>query len=191
MKSPLMVFVLASLLLGAIPAAQAGGPRLNSLVKTQYFSVHGYEGIDLYTLLVKIHFRTFLRADDGTPPNPKDLKKALAQTLDALFEEVSQILNINISRFHVQLKIFEDERGVKAAYADLYQSDLRDNAFYDHQHQTICLSFADLSLEGLGYQIGQAIIAQYFVVKPPKDVTDVLSGFVEFNLRKTAGVATP
>jgi len=166
----------------------AADQRLSPVVKTQYFQINGFQGMDLYTLLAKINFNYLLRVDQINAGKNKNFKSLLTRTMDALYLEVTDILRVQIPHFQVQINFYEDQGGVAAAYADLYQVDFKETSFYHPQTNTIHISFVDLTLSQLGFEVARAVLAHYFVVPPSANIQDVLAGYVQYNLRKATNV---
>ena len=164
-------------------------PTLPLIVETQFFSVYGNKKIDINALLALINYNYLRQADDLSRKRDQSQKDILARTLDGLYLEISDILGINIYSYHGTIKIFNDKSSVREIFK-LYRGspNFDEGSFYFHNKNTIYISFSDLTLGMLGHEIAHAIISHYFVVPPPPKVQEVLSGYVEYNLRKTRGL---
>jgi len=170
-----------------VPPAFAQGRRTSLLSKSEYFHVYAQQDVDLYTLLTKLNFNYLLQLESLAGPAEADLRDVLAKTADALYAEVSDILNINVYSFHGNIKFLRDRKEVEGEYYRIYRVDFKEPSFYYHDRNTIYISYADLTLEMLGHQIAQAILAHYFVVPPTEKIQEVLSGYVEYSLREAVG----
>ena len=62
--------------------------------------------------------------------------------------------------------------------------DLDERSYYLHETNTVYISYKDLTLGMLGHEIAHAIISNYFVVLPSAEVQEILSGYVEYSLKK-------
>lgn len=178
-------FLLALCCLCAGTCAQ--DTHLSLIVKSKYFSVYGDKNLDINSLLSKLHFEYFFQLDSMLKSPSRDKKTILSRTLDSLYLEVSDILDIHIYSYHGTIKILPGTESVNAAFKHFFGSDFGERSFYLPEHNTIYISFRDLTLGMLGHEISHAIQSRYFVVSPPAKVQEVLSGYVEYSLRKATG----
>ena len=111
----------------------------------------------------------------------------LARTVDALYAEASDILGIHVYSFHGNLKFYPDHAALNEIFQNYFHEDFPQYSFYLHERATLYSSLPDLTLGMLGHEIAHAIISHYFVIPPPARVQEILSGYVEYNLRKSAG----
>ena len=168
-------------LLSGIAHAQASG---NQIAGGTYFNVYSDGAADAYAVLSKIDLNYLVYS--GSAANGADnVSDMLAKTLDGLYLEVSDILDIHIYSFQGRIEILTDQNAVNSAFKNLFAQDFNERSFYIPEKNAIYLSFADLTLGLLGHEIAHAIISRYFVVPPPAKVQEVLSGYVEYKLRKS------
>jgi hypothetical protein len=156
------------------------------IVEGKYYSLYAERSVDLSSVLTKVNFN-YLLHDDTFGGKTDDARSMLASTLDALYSEVSDILDIHMYTFHGSIRIVPDKDSLNALFRQSYGVDFRDPSVYVHEKNTIYISLADLTIGMLGHEIAHAIISHYFVVPPPTKVQEVLSGYVEYNLRKNRG----
>lgn len=180
------VFVLGLCLFMLLPCdlAHAKQERLKPLCKSQYFSLFGSKDTDLSKLLTRINSNRLLRVDQIQVPKSNDIKGLLAKAMDVLFLETSDILRVQVTHFHAQVFFLNNQKAVNEAYSDLYHSGFQEKSFYHQPTNTIYMSYEDLTLERLGYEVAQAILSHYFVVSPSRNVKDVLAGYVQYNFHK-------
>jgi len=171
---------------GRAPAVFAQGIKLHLITKSKYFSVYSYKGLDISLLLTKLNFNYFRQLDNLSYRSdmPRDI---LASTLDALYLEVSDILDIHMYSFHGNIDIVPDKGYVSSIFRSYFKRNFPERSFYFHNKNTIYISFADLTLGILGHEIGHAIISHYFVVLPPAKIQEVLCGYIEYSLGKSTG----
>ena len=65
--------------------------NLTLIVKGEHFSVYGYKDIDISSLIEKIKLNYFVDVKEIFKKDPKDLKTQLLESLDSLYQEVSDI----------------------------------------------------------------------------------------------------
>ncbi|MDD5613927.1 MAG: hypothetical protein PHQ54_02505 [Candidatus Omnitrophica bacterium] len=153
----------------------------------KYFNTYCQQGIDPLNVAYKIkaspqfyvHEDSSVKIFRGGSP-----KEVLAENIDAVFKEVSEILDMHLYSFHGDIKIFSTKDGLKKAFLDIANTELKSDSFYHYEQNTIYISEQDLRVGILAHEIAHAIISRYFVVPPPAKVQEVLSGYVEYNINK-------
>jgi len=125
----------------------------------------------------------------------KDMDSIIAKALDALYLEVSDILDIHIYSYHGKIKIYPNKEDVESNVATALKKQHAKKtdfpAVYRHSLNTIYASFPDLTLGMLAHEIAHAILSHYFVVPPPTKIQEVLAGYVEYTIRKSTGTLPP
>ncbi|MCP4652509.1 MAG: hypothetical protein GY858_03885 [Candidatus Omnitrophica bacterium] len=156
--------------------------KLLPLSEGKYFSVYG-DNLNAILVLEKINSPSLVSVD-SIFTKTDNLYDVLAETLDNLYSEVSDILDIHMYSFHSKIHIVRDKFQLNSILNRRYKMDFTKEALYLHEENTIYVSLEDLTLGMLGHEIGHAIVSRYFVVPPPVKVQEVLCGYVEYNLRK-------
>jgi len=178
-------FCIVIVLLSSSAFSYEGSSTL--IVESKFFSVYGHGDFDIGFLLTNLNFEYLLHPDTLLDEASQDNKSVLSKTLDALFLEVSDILDIHIYSFHGDIKILPDRDSINSVFKKFFKVDFGESSFYLPEKNTIYISYADLTLGMLGHEIAHAIISHYFVVPPPARVQEVLAGYVEYSLRKSTG----
>jgi len=178
---PLLVIALS--LFAHFSSAQE--KNLPLIVKTDYFSLYGQANFDVEDLLWELNYNYFLQGDNLLEEPSQDPKVILKKTMDALFLEASDILGIHAYSFHCKIKFYPDKASLKKAYGEYAKGEFEERSFYVHEKKTLYVSYPDLTLGMLGHEIAHAIQSHYFVVPPPPKVQEILSGYVEYSLRKS------
>jgi hypothetical protein len=184
MKKPFTVFLIAAFLFWIRPLF-AFEEKLDRVLESRYFTVYAYSGFNVNSLIPKLNFQYLLhldRVDGEAAATPSDI---LSKTLDALYLEVSDILDIHIYSFRGSIRIFAQQDSLNAALKEFFGVDFKGPSFYLQEQNTIFISDADLTLGVLGHEMAHAIISGFFVVPPPAKIQEVLAGYVEYNLRKS------
>ncbi len=155
---------------------------------TKQFTVYYAEHLELPVLTkkLKISFTDMVLA--GTDPKLSSLSDQLefAEALDTLFLGVCNMLDMYLYSFQGTIKICRDTNQLNDIYTNLYGSSLGGRySFYVSDLNTIYISQENFEREVLGHEIAHAIISHYFVVQPPVKASEVLAGYVEYQLRKT------
>ena len=160
------------------------------LIKSKYFSVYADGGIDKVDLLKKLNAGYFLRlgaAFSEKAEHGEELDNMVASTLDAIYLEVSDILDIHMYDLNIDLEILPDRAALASILKPYIGGKTVDMpSFYYYDKNRIYISLADLNSGMLGHEIGHAIVTHYFVVPPPAKLQEVLSGYVEYSIRKHA-----
>lgn len=110
----------------------------------------------------------------------------LADAIDTIFLRVSDILDMHLYSYHGTIKICANQQHLNTVYNTLFRGALDNHSFYSYDINTIYITAENFSRGVAGHEIAHAIIAHHFVVQPPVKVAEILAGYVEFQLRKTA-----
>ncbi|MFC1658858.1 hypothetical protein ACFL1D_05700, partial [Candidatus Omnitrophota bacterium] len=175
-RSLFRILFCAIIILSANPCfAQA--ESLNLVAESKYFSLYGDSSLDLNSLLEKLDFDYSLHPDMALGGyGAGEERSTLSKTLDALYLEVSDILDIHIYSFHAEIRLFADQDSVSAQFREFFKMDFNERSFYLPEKNAIYVSFGDLTPGMLAHEIAHAIICKYFVVPPPARVQEVLCG---------------
>lgn len=157
---------------------------LSLYAEGKYFSIYGYKGLDTDSLLKKLKYSYFSHIDSILGDETSGEKSFLEKTIDGLYLEVSDILDIHIYSFHGKIMIVPDKSYINAISKSYFEGDFPERAFYLLGKNTVYISFSDLTVGMLGHEIAHAIVSHYFVVPPSVKVQEVLCGYVEYKLQK-------
>jgi hypothetical protein len=151
-----------------------------------YFSVYSDGPADAYSVLSKIDLNYLVYSQNGSNSG-ESVSNMLAKTLDGLYQEVSDILDIHIYSFKGTIQVLADQKSLADMFKRTYGLEFNERSIYFFEKNTIYISLADMNVGILGHEISHAIISHYFVVPPPARIQEVLCGYVEYSLRKTRG----
>lgn len=163
---------------------QARESQLRPIGESEYFSLHGYRNIDIPELIEKINFSYSEATSRGSRSSSQSPQAVLEKTLDALFLEVSAILDIRVPRFHGTIKFVPDQGWVNDIFKSYVGRNFPERSFYLYEKNTIYISTADITLGMLGHEIAHAIMCRYFAVPPSHTIQEVLAGYVEYSLTR-------
>lgn len=155
---------------------------------TEYFSVYMQDGVDSLDVAYKIDIGTNVylsreecKASLSLGDNPDEI---FIQNVDALFNEVSGILDMHIYSYHGTIKVCPNKEELERVFYDIFKYELKAESFYHHMENTIYINAENLKPGILAHEMAHAIITHYFVVVPPVKAQEVLSGYVEYNINK-------
>jgi hypothetical protein len=154
------------------------------IARGEFFSVYAPEGTDPYKILAKIDYDYLVHADSLRSREPRGTADMLASALDGLYREVSDILDIHIYSFRGTVVFVLDQPSLTGFLKKQFNLDFDERSIYYHEKNTIYVSIQDMTLGMVGHEMAHAIISHYFVVPPPPKLQEVLSGYVEYTLRK-------
>lgn len=152
-------------------------------IQSQHFVVFYTPQLDAYSLLEKLNIGPAdLALSEGASVNAD----ALAVALDALYSLVMKALDMNLYSLQGNLKICNDRSHLNNVFKSIFGHELKASSFYVNDYKTIYISADDFTKEVLGHEIAHMIVSHYFVVPPPEKVAEILSGYVEYQLRKSS-----
>jgi hypothetical protein len=152
-------------------------------IESQHFIIFYSPQLDPYSLLEKLNIRPTDAVFAETTSSKGD---SLGMALDTLYSIVMQALDMNLYSFQGNLKICSDREQLDRLYESIFGRQLKSSSFYISEYNTIYISADDFTKEILGHEIAHMIISHYFVVQPPQKVAEILSGYVEYQLRKAS-----
>ena len=112
------------------------------------------------------------------------LKAPLPAMVDTLFLRVCDILDMPLYSFKGDILVCRAQKELNIIYYNLFGKELSAPSFYIFTENIIYISRDSFSREILGHEIAHAIISHYFVVQPSIKIQEVLSMYVEYQLRK-------
>ena len=157
------------------------------LGRGKYFTVYGPPDFHSHMLVAKLNFDYQPHPEEFLGENGPYDDNITTKTFDALFREISDLLDIHTYNFHGAIKLLANQGDVSRTFAKYFKRDFGERSFYVPETNTIYISSADATLGMIGHEIAHAIMANYFVVPPSTKIQEVLAGYVEYSLRKAAG----
>ncbi|MFA5286736.1 MAG: hypothetical protein WC394_00475 [Candidatus Omnitrophota bacterium] len=152
-------------------------------IESQHFTIFYAPQLDPYALLEKLNIGP---ADLVFSEGPFVKGNSLAVALDTLYGIVMKALDMNLYSLQGNIKICNDRNHLNSVYESIFRQKLKAGSFYINEYSTIYISADDFTKEILGHEIAHMIISHYFVVQPPQKVAEILSGYVEYQLRKSS-----
>ena len=181
-----LLFIPAIILLAAVSLQAAASAE--QTVKSKYFNIYIGQGIDRTELLQKLNAHYFLQLkaafSDENYKSGTDADDQMARTLDAIYLEISDILDIHMYSFSIDLEIVPGKDALSDELFKYLNKRLDMPSFYFYDRNRIYVSFADMTLGMLSHEIAHAIVSHYFVVPPSVKVQEVLAGYAEYSIRK-------
>jgi hypothetical protein len=179
-----IVLIIGCFLL-AIPSAYAVDDDFGSArkIESQHFVIFYTPGLDQLSLLEKLDIGP---AEIAFSEGSSQEGGGLAVALDTLYNIVMKNLDMYLYSLKGNIKVCQDRDQLNKVYASIFGSELQSSSFYIFDYNTIYISADDFTKEVLGHEIAHMIISNYFVVQPPPKVAEILSGYVEYQLRKSS-----
>ncbi|MDP8234607.1 MAG: hypothetical protein P9M06_07435 [Candidatus Saelkia tenebricola] len=154
---------------------------------SDYFTIYYQDGVDplgiAYDIQIGGVFYLYQDANKSIVPggDPEDI---LAENVDDLFTEVSDILDIHLYSYHGDIKICSNKEELEKVFSERFDQELETESFYHNEENTIYITKEGLKPGILAHEMAQVIVSHYFVILPPAKVQEVLSEYVEVNLNK-------
>ncbi len=164
-------------------SVRAQEERVRILARGKYFDVYASPGLSGSAVRNKLQY-WFMPHPDFVLEKRRS-GDILAQTFDTLFLNVADILDIHSYNFKGRIYILADTKDLNAISFKFFQEKPLSGGFYVPQKKTIYITFDDLSLKVLSHEMAHALMVHYFVVPPSAKIQEILSGYVEFSLRKS------
>lgn len=156
-------------------------------IASAYFNIYYSPQLDVSDLARRLNIGVSDRLLAGKGiPEKKPAQLELADMVDVLFLRISDILDMHLYSFQGSIKICRTNAELIRLYSNLFRQNPKELvSFYSYDLNTIYISAESFKRGILGHEIAHAIMSRYFVVSPPLKVSEVLSTYVEYQLRKT------
>ena len=180
------LFLMAVILFG-LSALLCGNGFAEERTNSKYFNIVIHDGVNRAKLLQALRADYFLQmgpAFSAGGSNDADVDSLLGRALDAIYLSVSDVLDIHMYSFSVELDFFPDRAPLADELQKYLQRKIDVPSFYYYDTNRIYISCSDLTLGMLSHEIAHAIVSHYFVVPPSVKVQEILSGYVEYRMRK-------
>ncbi len=155
------------------------------VIESKYFTVYYPPELDVSGLAQKLNISASDMFLAGKPVKKGLSSEAgLADMLDALFTQVSDILDMHIYSFRGNIKICRDFAQLKQVYKNFTNQELQAQSFYAYSVNTVYISADSFERGIIGHEVAHAVISKYFVVLPPEKIQEILSMYVDYELHK-------
>ena len=179
---------IALILSASYALAVDDGLSFGKKIEGKYITVYCPAGPDVARRLTEqLNIRPSAKISTGQSLECKSTcEEELAQMLDTLFIQVSDILEMHLYSLKTNVKICKTDTELKDLYNRLFNSSLGDRrSFYVYDFNSIYVSEDGFNAGIIGHEMSHAIISHYFVTPTPVKMQEVLSMYVEYNLRST------
>lgn len=156
-----------------------------SELRTRHFTVYYSPQLDISRLAKKLKITFSDRLLSGTDSKAAATEGAPAEAFDTLFLGVCNLLDMNLYSFSGTIKICNSAGELKTIYDNLFDKPLADKrSFYVADLNTIYISAQYFDRRILGHEMAHAVISHFFTVPPPIKASEVLAGYVEYQLSR-------
>ncbi len=111
--------------------------------------------------------------------NVETVEDEVLAKVDVIIEKVQVVLDMFPDKIHITLVLLPDEDDVAAKYKARYGKDQDNIAYYSLSEKTIYISVDDTKLRVLAHEMGHAVTDQYFKVRPPYKIHELMAQFAE------------
>ena len=141
---------------------------------------------DIPNLIQKLNIRPSDTILAGQPlTGDASYGNELAGALDTLCEQVSGILDMRLYNLKINIYVCKDTAQLEGIYRHMFSEDLGGRqSFYVYGLNSVYVSEDSFKREIVGHEMAHAIISHYFVVPAPVKIQEILSMYVEYNLRR-------
>ncbi len=184
-KNPRFIIFLTSVFfLAGAAFAKAQENKGTLIAEGQYFSV--YSGISggANAIASKLDFNYFIFGDKLLKGVDDDPQVILGKTVDGIFLEVSDIIDIHLYSFKGTIRVVADKQALNDLIKQKFGFDFTERSLYCFEENTIYISGQDINIGMLGHEIAHALISNFFIVPPPPKVQEIICGYVEYSLNK-------
>ena len=160
------------------------------MIQTRYTLIKYKSGEDLVLFDRSVRFGAPEKIGGITadPFQDQDQDQAFARRLekkvDALFERIQEILDMNKDFEPVNVHLYSDTAALKAAYEGIYPGECRLRAWYRFANNTVYLNVRDVHEGMLAHELAHAVIDHFLTVRPPPQTAEILARYVDTHLER-------
>ena len=185
-----LIFILFALIILSFDIGHAAevndGFQEAGRIESRYFTILLEGGVDSHDLAMRIYVPASIRAIIKSPVGLSS-SDSLGDQFDMLFLALSEMLDIRLRKFNCKVKVCSNAARLSEITEKLFGRSIEVPGFYVLQINTIYIDAKNIDLNILGHEMCHAIQCNYFVIPPPEKLQEVLSGYVEYQLRKYTG----
>lgn len=111
--------------------------------------------------------------------NVETVEDEVLAKIDIIAEKTQVVLDMFPDKFQLTLVLLEDEGDVADMYKKKYGKHQKNIAYYSLSEKTIYISIDDTNLRVLAHEMGHAVADQYFEVRPPYKIHELMAQFAE------------
>lgn len=147
--------------------------------QSRHFTVLCAPHVDLDALVLAAYAPSAV----SIPGEAQEIEGAVGE-LDHFFTRVCDILDMQLYSYTGTIKVCRDPAQLQDVFRRIFGRELSAGSFYVNDLNTIYIDQQHFTPLVLGHEIAHAIMCHYFIVPPPEKVSEVLAGYVEYQLRK-------
>jgi len=87
------------------------------------------------------------------------------------------------SKIHIRVNIYRDDRGLDAAYEDLFNEPNTARSFYVYKTNILYTTQDAITENILAHEMAHCVIDHYFVILPPKKIQEMLAVYADIHLK--------
>lgn len=153
-------------------------PALAEEAKSRYVTLH-YDGKRLLRefndkLIMGRKLTAMMRKKNVDTVEDEVLAKA-----DLIVEKTQAVLDMFPEQIHITLHLLPEDDDVADMYLQKYGKRQKNIAYYSLSEKTIYISVDDTNLRVIAHEMGHAVVDQYFEVRPPYKIHELMAQFAE------------
>ena len=153
------------------------------MIESRYFTIFIEDDVDLYELTASLTLPPNIKAIIRKPVTFSEYP-TISDQFDISFLAVSEIMDIHLRKFGCKVKICRDSQRLSEIADRLFGTKMQTGGFYVASINTLYIDAESVDIYILGHELSHAVQCHYFVVPPPVKIQEILSGYVEYELRK-------
>lgn len=160
------------------------------MIRTRYTLIKYKSGEDLDLFDRSVRFGPSqkmggITAEPDPVQGPDEVfARRLGKKVDAVFERVREILDMNKDFEPVNVHLYSDTAALKAAYEGIYPGECRLRAWYRFANNTVYLNVRDVHEGMLAHELAHAVIDHFLTVRPPPQTAEILARYVDTHLER-------
>jgi hypothetical protein len=151
-------------------------------IESVYFTIYYRPGADLRTIAKRLTRRRLRLVSNKFPDDINIPPEKIAYRMDILLKKVEEILGMHPRRFHATVIIFRDSERLSDEYFRIFAAEADLRSFYVYKNETIYTTEKAISDSVMAHEMAHAVVDNYFAVRPPDAIKEILSCHVDEQL---------
>ena len=197
LKKILSLFKMAMIffyMISISPSSHAGSLMLNKQkfslegkeswkkLGSTHFDIYHEPNVNLRAIERKLRKRATFEITKDRHDYMDSYEDKVAYRMDLLCRQTADILGMDLPEVRIKVLIFKTKSKLEKEYYKIFGEKNYPISFFIYRYNTIYTSEKTISDSVISHEIGHAIVDNYFVVRPPHEIKEILSRYVDKHL---------
>jgi len=151
-------------------------------VESAYFTIYYKPDCNLKKIERRLRTRYLCIEKDMKLSRPETPPEKIAYRMDILMKKVEEILGMKPRKMRVKVRIFKNRKELNEEYYNMFKNNETPRSFYIYKYNTIYTTERDISDSVMSHEMAHAVLDNYFVMRAPEEIAEILTRHVDLHL---------